>query len=48
MHSFGSDSCWLYRRAVDKELGVTGTHQNSGTGMPCSNEATLHLHLRHH
>ncbi len=31
-----------------KELGCTGTHQNSGKWMPCSNEATLHQHLRHH
>ncbi|MCP9806548.1 DUF3721 domain-containing protein [Cyanobium sp. T1B-Tous] len=31
-----------------KELGCTGTHQNSGKWMPCSDEATLHHHLRHH
>ena len=31
-----------------KELGCTGTHQNSGKWMPCSNEATLHQQLRHH
>ena len=31
-----------------KELGCTGTHQNSGKWMPCSNEATLHQHLRKH
>ena len=31
-----------------KELGCTGTHQNSGKWMPCSNEAALHQHLRHH
>ena len=31
-----------------KELGCTGTHRNSGKWMPCSNEATLHQHLRHH
>ncbi|MEB3349546.1 MAG: DUF3721 domain-containing protein [Cyanobacteriota bacterium] len=31
-----------------KELGCSGTHQNSGKWMPCSNEATLHQHLRHH
>ena len=31
-----------------KKLGCTGTHQNSGKWMPCSNEATLHQHLRHH
>ena len=31
-----------------KELGCTGTHQNSGKWMPCRNEATLHQHLRHH
>jgi hypothetical protein len=31
-----------------KELGCTGIHQNSGNWMPCSNEATLHQHLRHH
>ena len=31
-----------------KELGCTGTHQNSGKWMPCSNEATLHQHLRQH
>ena len=31
-----------------KELGCTGAHQNSGKWMPCSNEATLHQHLRHH
>ena len=31
-----------------KELGCTGTHQNSGKWMPCSTEATLHQHLRHH
>ena len=31
-----------------KELGCTGIHQNSGKWMPCSNEATLHQHLRHH
>ena len=31
-----------------KELGCTGTHRNSGKRMPCSNEATLHQHLRHH
>jgi hypothetical protein len=31
-----------------KELGCTGTHQNGGKWMPCSNEATLHQHLRHH
>jgi hypothetical protein len=31
-----------------KELGCTGTHQNSGNWMPCSNEATLHQQLRHH
>lgn len=31
-----------------KELGCTGTHQNSNKWMPCSNEATLHQHLRHH
>ena len=30
------------------ELGCTGIHQNSGKWMPCSNEATLHQHLRHH
>jgi len=30
-----------------KELGCTGTHQNNGKWMPCSNEATLHQHLRH-
>jgi hypothetical protein len=30
-----------------KELGCTGTHQNSGKWMPCSTEATLHQHLRH-
>ncbi len=31
-----------------KELGCSGTHQNSGKWMPCSNEATLHQHLRKH
>ena len=31
-----------------KELGCTGTHQNNGKWMPCSNEATLHQQLRHH
>jgi len=31
-----------------KELGCTGTHQNSGKWMTCSNEATLHQHLRKH
>ena len=31
-----------------KELDCTGTHQNSGKWMPCSTEATLHQHLRHH
>jgi hypothetical protein len=31
-----------------KELGCMGTHQNNGKWMPCSNEATLHQHLRHH
>ena len=31
-----------------KQLGCTGTHQNNGKWMPCSNEATLHQHLRHH
>ena len=31
-----------------KELGCTGTHQNSGKWMACSDEATLHQHLRHH
>jgi len=31
-----------------KELGCTGTHQNNGLWMPCSNEASLHQHLRHH
>ena len=31
-----------------KELGCSGTHQNSGKWMPCRNEATLHQHLRHH
>ena len=31
-----------------KELGCTGTHQNSGNWMPCSDEANLHQHLRHH
>jgi hypothetical protein len=31
-----------------KELGCTGTHQNNGKWMSCSNEATLHQHLRHH
>lgn len=31
-----------------KELGCTGTHQNSGKWMPCSDEANLHQHLRHH
>jgi len=29
-----------------KELGCTGTHQNNIKWMPCSNEATLHQHLR--
>ncbi|MDA0718460.1 MAG: DUF3721 domain-containing protein [Cyanobacteria bacterium] len=31
-----------------KEMGCTGTHQNNGKWMPCSNEATLHQHQRHH
>ena len=31
-----------------KQLGCTGTHQNSGKWMPCRNEADLHQHLRHH
>jgi len=31
-----------------KQLGCTGTHQNSGKWMPCRDEATLHHHLRHH
>ena len=31
-----------------KELGCSGTHQNSGKWMPCRDEATLHQHLRHH
>jgi hypothetical protein len=31
-----------------KELGCKGTHQNNGKWMPCSNEAALHQHLRHH
>jgi hypothetical protein len=31
-----------------KELGCTGTHQNNGKWMPCSNEPTLHQHLRRH
>lgn len=31
-----------------KELGCEGVHQNQGQWMPCSNEAALHHHLRHH
>jgi hypothetical protein len=31
-----------------KQLGCEGTHQNQGQWMPCSNEAALHQHLRHH
>lgn len=31
-----------------KQLGCTGTHQNSGKWMPCRDEADLHRHLRHH
>jgi hypothetical protein len=31
-----------------KELGCEGIHQNQGKWMPCSNEAALHQHLRHH
>ncbi len=31
-----------------KELGCEGTHQNQGKWMPCSDEAALHHHLRHH
>jgi hypothetical protein len=31
-----------------RELGCSGTHENNGKWMPCSNEATLHQHLRHH
>ncbi len=29
-----------------RELGCTGTHQNNGLWMPCSNEAHLHRELR--
>ena len=31
-----------------KELGCEGTHRNNGKWMPCSNEAALHQHMRHH
>ena len=31
-----------------KELGCQGTHRNNDKWMPCSNEASLHQHLRHH
>ncbi|MCP9943344.1 DUF3721 domain-containing protein [Cyanobium sp. ATX 6E8] len=31
-----------------KELGCEGTHRNNDKWMPCSNEAALHQHLRHH
>ena len=31
-----------------RELGCQGTHLNSGKWMPCSSEAELHKHLRHH
>lgn len=30
-----------------KELGCPGTHQNNGKWMPCRDEATLHMYLRH-
>jgi len=30
-----------------RELGCSGTHQNSGKWMPCRDEADLHRHLRH-
>jgi hypothetical protein len=29
-----------------RELGCSGTHQNNGLWMPCSNEAHLHQELR--
>ncbi|WP_043369164.1 DUF3721 domain-containing protein [Cyanobium sp. PCC 7001] len=29
-----------------RELGCSGTHQNNGSWMPCSNEAHLHQELR--
>ena len=31
-----------------RELSCAGTHRNSGKWMPCSSEAELHRHLRHH
>jgi len=31
-----------------RELGCQGTHLNNGKWMPCSHEAELHKHLRHH
>ncbi|MEX0587920.1 MAG: DUF3721 domain-containing protein [Cyanobium sp.] len=31
-----------------KEIGCQGAHQNNSKWMPCSNEAALHQHLRHH
>lgn len=47
-HSKGLHDSQQQAEQRAKELGCTGTHQNSGKWMPCSDEATLHQHLRHH